>query len=356
MNRRQQKTSTRSTLSDIARHAGVSVSTASLVLSGKGEERRISSDAMRRVRTAAAELDYSPNLLVHSLQRGRTNVLSFFNGFRERTEDDLYMDRFSAAIEMASGSRGYDVLLSCDFRRPAEATYRYLNGGLSDGLLLFAPRPDDPLLPFLRTSLLPAVLINAVDTEGMLSHVRDDQAMGMRLVAEDLVARGHTRVAALTNVPVRNPEADQRVTQLRQFMADLGHPISDRWVLPTFSQVFEKSYQPREALQFLLDEPEPPTALFCWHDRLGYQVLEQCEALGIAVPEQLSVIGYDGLRWPARTSHTLASVHVDLCALAAAGVTILDSLIQGKEQAPLTKTIPVFLAPGTTLARLTKGS
>src|SRR5262249_9001953 len=110
----------RTTLMQVAERAGVSPTTASLVLGGKASKHRISEETYRRVQQAAQELDYSPNLLVRSIQRGRTHVLSFFNAFRQRSTNDLYMDRLSAAIERAAGRRGYDILIHCDFNRSAE--------------------------------------------------------------------------------------------------------------------------------------------------------------------------------------------------------------------------------------------
>src|SRR5690349_2546151 len=103
-------TNRRPTLKEVARLAGVSVSTASFVLSGQSEERRISAEVSDRVRAVARERGYVPNLLVRSLQRGRTHALSFYNAFGSRALDDLYMDRVSNVVEFAAGARGYDVL------------------------------------------------------------------------------------------------------------------------------------------------------------------------------------------------------------------------------------------------------
>jgi DNA-binding LacI/PurR family transcriptional regulator len=337
----------RPTLSLIAQRAEVSVSTASLVLAGKAKERRISDEVVARVHEIAQALDYSPNLLVRSMQQGRTHILTFFNGFRHtRAQNDQYMDRLSTAIEQSGGSLGYDILVYCDFRRSVTETYQYLNGGRGDGLLLFAVRPADPLLSYLRGSRLPVVLINSSDDEGSLSSVREDLRDGMRQAAEQLIALGHRRIAALVNVPGGNPDADQRVALLQEFLGEASVSIPDRWILSTDDLQAEDA---EKALRFLMNEPEPPTALFCWHDRLGYQILEACETLDISVPGQLSVVGYDGLRWPAMSRHILASVAVDLESLAEHAVTLLDRLIDRKEAAPVQKLVPVALKPGTTL-------
>src|SRR5262245_49812115 len=128
---RPKQASGRITLKEVAAKAGVSASTASLVLTGKAEGRGIPAETNERVRRAALDLNYAPNLLLRSLRRGRTHVVSFYNGFRHRFARDLYMDRLSAAVEYSGGEYGYDVLVHCDFSRKPQETYQFLNGGLS---------------------------------------------------------------------------------------------------------------------------------------------------------------------------------------------------------------------------------
>jgi len=338
----------RTTLKDIAQLAGVSVSTASLVLAGKAATRRISPEVEERVREIARQQDYTPNLLVHSMQRGRTNVLSFYSAFRLREPNDLYMDRLSTAIERAAGEYGYDVLVHCDFRRSDEAFYRHVTGGLSDGLIFFGPAVGDPLLPLLRESRLPTVLFNLSDEAGRLSSVTEDMAAGIRQVAQTLLALGHRRIGAITSAPDQRSDAAARVALLHEYLAKQGGVgLPGERIVP----VTDKGKHPAEpALRTLLDQPNPPTALFCWHDRVGYRVLEACERLGIVVPQQLSLIGYDGLHWPSVSPHLLASVVSDLDTLADTAVRLLDELIRGEATGPVTRRFPVRLHRGTTLA------
>jgi DNA-binding LacI/PurR family transcriptional regulator len=335
----------RPTLGDIAARAETSISTVSVVLANKAKQRRLSDDVVERVRKAAAELDYAPNLLVRSLQRGRTHTLMFYNAFRKRVEQDLYMDRLSLAIELAGGRHRLDILVNCVFDRTAEETYRHINGGRCDGLLVFAPQQDDPLLPFLRNSRLPCVLINSIDSEGVLSYVKEDYMDGVRQVADLLSTLGHRRIAALGTIPGGNPDAEARTWMFKQFLGARGIPMPDRWIVASD----ETEAATEETLRFLMSEPNPPTAIFCWHDRLGYRILDQCEKLGIAVPDQLSLIGYDGIRWPAASRHVLASVTVSANEIAEAAVALLQQLINGEATAPVGKVLAVTIDHGTTL-------
>lgn len=334
--------SKRSSLGDVARRAGVSLTTASLVLGDKGVQHRISEEVLQRVRHAAVELDYAPNRLVHSLQRGSTHILSFFSGFRNRDANDIYMDALSSAIERAAGRRGYDILVHCDFTRSPAAIYQHLNGGVVDGVLFWAPTANDPLLPFLRASRLPTVLVSVHDEMGVLPGVRDDVKSGMEQVAERLHALGHRRIAALIE-PGANRDALERIALLQGGLAQRGIELPEQRVLSFSGDTLV-------LMQSLVSGPEPPTALFCWRDRVAYRVLERCAQIGVSVPETLSVVGYDGLLWPAATRHTPASVQVDLNLLADAAIDLLLEYVQGQEPDETRRYIPVTLTNGTTLA------
>lgn len=333
--------SQRTRLLEVANRAGVSVSTVSLVLAGKSANRRISEDTRDRVRKIAEDLNYAPNLLTRSLRRGRTHILSFYSAFRNREEADVYMDSLSSAIELAGGDAGYDILLHCNFKRSPKEIYQFLNGGLADGLILFAPHPFDPLLALLHNSSLPVVILNGRDPQRLLPSVADDVEMGMRLVTNNLLERGHRRIAILSP-DGDSRDAERRIRLLRANLRESGIEIPNGWIHPCGNDA-------KGAVAALLDQPEPPSAVFCWHDRVAYGFLAACEALGVRVPEQISVVGYDGLYWPSATRHVAASVSVDHRALARAAVGLLDLYIDGYDGPLREDVFPVTFSTGTSL-------
>lgn len=341
---RSATTGGRVTLRDIARLAGVSVSAASAVLNGKAAQSRISAQVEERVRAVAREHDYAPNLLMRSMQQGKTNVLAFYSAFGDHDRGDLFKEKLVTAILRAAGVHGYDVLVHCQSSRPVEEAYRVLNGGRADGLL-FGPHRIDPLLPLLRTSRLPTVLVNRVDEEGVLSSVSDDRDDGLRQVADELARLGHRRIGAVSGPPGSSSAA--RIDALRAHLARYEIDLPERWVVSVDG---EGTATTDDVLRGLLDAPESPTALFCWHDRLGYALLSACQRLGVAVPERLSLVGYDGLPWPTTSGHILASVEVSLDALADAAVRVLDERIRDGAAAPVRRVVPVTFGHGTTLA------
>lgn len=343
MSLNESKGGERATLHAVASRAGVSPTTVSLVLAGKGSTRRISESTHRRVQEAAEELNYAPNLLTRSLRRGRTHILSFFSAYRNRERNDLYMEKLASAIETAGGVVGYDVLVHCNFSRSPKETYQFLNGGLADGLLLFAPLPDDPLLAMLRKSALPVVILNGEDPLGQYSSVGDDVEQGMRIVADRIAQEGHLNVVALLADNHESRDAMRRVELLRRFLAERGIEIPDHRVLRAGDESVGA------VLADLRNEAEPPTAIFCWHDRLAYALLSACNAQGVSVPSQISVIGYDGLHWPSRTSHEVTTAKVDLEALALAAVRLLDQAILAPEAPVQHQALPISFFRGTSL-------
>jgi LacI family transcriptional regulator len=330
--------SKRTTLTEVARVAGVSPATASMVLSGKGGAVRIASSTADRVRAIAQDLDYSPNLLVRSLQNGSSGILAFFSAFRVVASEDVYMDRLSRGLELAAGRRGYDLLLHCAFDRSAEQTYASINGGRADGLLLFAPHNDDPVLDLMRKSRLPCVLLNTRDRDRRLPSVKDDYEHGMKCVAEALVERGHRHIAALHFGPEASPDAAERIRELDRNLERLGVARPPEYTI-------DGRFLPGSCVEALFTLPNRPTAIFCCNDRIASETVDLLESMGIQVPEQISVIGYDGLRWPSRHRHNVASVVVNIAAQSAAAVDLLIDGPSGERDI----TMPTVFVPGTTL-------
>jgi DNA-binding LacI/PurR family transcriptional regulator len=309
-------------------------------MNGLAAGRGIPTHTIEKVLKGAKELNYVPNLLVRSLRSGRTNVIYFYSAFRDRFSTDLYMDRISSSLMVASGEAKFDVLFHCNFDRTTRETFEILSGGFADGLILFAPEPNDPLLEMLREGDLPVVIMNRQDPRGQFSSVYASNAEGMRLVADALIGSGHRRIAAI-DVPQHWFDGRERIQLLRTYLAESGVELIE-------DALCDYDHDKEGIIKRLLALPDPPTALFCWHDRVAYWVLESCQVLGIDVPSQLSVVGYDGLRWPAATHHEAASVVVDLDSLSARAVQALRRQIETRGPATC-ETVPLRFSHGSTL-------
>jgi LacI family transcriptional regulator len=168
-------------------------------------------------------------------------------------------------------------------------------------------------------------------------------AGGMRQVAERLVAQGHRQIGVLYD-DSKSPDFPQRVGLLRKELGRLGVTLP------------EASVYGFEEIEPLLQKPDAPTALFCPRDRLAYQLLDLCSVRGIAVPEQLSVVGYDGLPWETISGHTAASVKVNIEALAEAAIACVVAHLGGESTLPLVQYLPTTFVEGTTLGAVPTGT
>jgi LacI family transcriptional regulator len=335
----------RVTLADVARRVGVSVPAASFALSGKGKTVALSDDLIRRIHEAADVLDYSPNLLVRNLQTGRTGILTFFNALRHVPPfSDFYSLKFTTAAHRLAGRLAYNILTICSFPEGVDETYHMLNGGHSDGIILYAADAGEPLLLRFRSSSLPVVLMNTEDSHAILSSVRDDVEDGMRQVAERMYELGHRRIAVLTSSG-SFPNAPERIALLRRFAAEHGMELPDnRIAAVSFIQ-----HEVDDAIDRLMSMDDPPTALFCWQDETARMAVASCQRLEVDVPGRLSIVGYDGVISLPDPQAVLATVHVDLDRCAARCVEILHDLIVGAAVAPVIEKLPVLLVEGTTL-------
>lgn len=328
-------------LQDVARLAGVSVGTVSLVLSGKGDHKRISEETQRRVQEAATTLHYAPSLLHQSVRRGRTNILAFYSGFRRRESDDTYMNRLSAAIEAEGGRQRHNILAYCDYHQSARETFDFLNGGFVDGLVMMGAHVTDPLTMLLRTSGLPTVMIDPAETEEILSTVRSDDEPGMAALADDLVRNGHRCVAGVV------ANWSDFVIAHRRYELLLRH-LEARGVSSPDQRVLVQHEEPDKIMDKVLALPERPTALFAWHDRMAYGLLEECENRGIDVPGDLSIVGYDGIVWPSKTPHVVNTIVCAPEALAERAIQLLVRLIHGAP-GPQCEIVTTSYASGNTL-------
>ncbi|MFJ5136937.1 LacI family DNA-binding transcriptional regulator [Streptomyces sp. NPDC088707] len=186
------------TLADVARHAGVSASTVSYVLSGK---RSISAPTRERIQHSIDTLGYRPHAGARALASSRTGILALMMPLRTGLHVPVTTE-IAMAVTTTARSHGYDVLLLTGEEGP-EAVRRVEGSAIADAMIVMDVGRDDPRLPCLREAERPAVLIGlptvsaeAADTAGLDCVDLDFEAAGARCV-EHLAGLGHTRVAVL---------------------------------------------------------------------------------------------------------------------------------------------------------------
>jgi DNA-binding LacI/PurR family transcriptional regulator len=306
------------TIRDVARHAGVSVATVSRVLNDVPVVR---SEMRERVRAAIGELGYRPSSTARSLSLGRAQTVGVVAPF---FTSPSVVERLRGVVDRV-GEHGYDLMLY-DIETPAQridAFRDFAKRGRVDGLLVISlPLLGDEVAA-LRRDNLPVVL---VDTEHAdVPHVAIDDVRGGELAAEHLLARGHRRVGFVGDV-AENPfgftSSERRRRGLRIAFERAG--IIPDAALERFGP--HRREDARELAVHLLSGDDPPTAVFAASDTQAIGVLEAARRLGLRVPEDVAVIGFDDIEVASLLE--LTTVRQPLRQSGARGADLLMSAIE----------------------------
>lgn len=272
-------------IDDVARAAGVSAATVSRALSGRG---RISDATRARVRAAAADLGYVVSAAASALATGRAANIGVVVPLLDRWFFANVLDGIASRLT----PRGYDMTLysmSTDRAQRDGVLDVSLRRGRVDGLIVLSLTLADDEVDRLLDLNLPVVGLGS--TNRRLPALRIDDVAVARLATEHLLALGHRRIAHLGAGHPGDPGLD--IPSLRRHgfdaaMADAG--IRDaRFVDTDFT--IDGGYR---AARALLQEAEPPTAIFAASDELAFGALFAARDEGRDVPRDLSVIGVDG--------------------------------------------------------------
>lgn len=273
---------------DVARRAGVSRTAVSMVLNGRAAG-NISEDNQRRIREAAAELGYQPNSAAVSLRRRTTSTIGIVTD--EITTSPFAGQLLQGARDAAS-ERGYLAFVADfggDEERERDMVWA-LRGRQVDGFLL-ATMSMREITPVAELAELPTVLANCFAPGGPPGVIADEEAGG-HAAARCLFAHGHRRVVMLAGrTPAETdyiPATARRIAGVRRAAREAGAGVP----------VVDAGWQIRDGVEQampLLARPagERPTAFICARDRVAVGVVLAAARLGLRVPEDVSVVGYD---------------------------------------------------------------
>jgi LacI family transcriptional regulator len=307
------------TIQDVARSAGVSVSTVSRVLNDKDD---VAPDTYVKVKEVIAELGYTSSLAAKSMRSRRTGVI----GLILPDLEDPFCIQVVKGIHNAIVALGYDLIAytsgSIKKHPKAERERQYvslLNGSLTDGIILVAPAAN--------TFTTPAPLV-AIDPNNqcpdcltVIATNRDGAFEAMRC----LIGLGHRRIGFIGGRPDLQ-SARQRLqgykAALRQ--ADIGHD-PDLIAVGDFTRATGV-----RCAQRLLALPAPPTAIFAANDESAIGAIEAAHAAGLRVPDDLSVLGFDNIPEASYCHPALTTVDQFIDRMGYMATEMLVALIQGK--------------------------
>lgn len=298
------------TMQDIASAAGVSQSTVSRVLNDTPTSVPIAAETRERVQEVATRLGYRPNPLARGLRGARTMLLGVI--VREITDPF-----FSLAIESLSTealTRGYNVVLGSAHSKADEAIAlkAVLETRHCDAILLLGDMRDEPkFLDDLRASQTPVIALwHGTELEGVPT-VNIDNRAGMVAALDHLIDLGHTRIAFVGGRPLG--DIRERRTAFVEHLGERGIEVPDEYLHNTTNDPSGGD----SAVHALTALSDPPTAIVCSSDHLATGVLHAAAELGVAVPGDMSVVGFDDIPMAGFTVPPLTTVHMPVAEMTA---------------------------------------
>ncbi len=289
-------------LADVASRAGVSTASVSRALN---TPEKVSEALRARVDAAVRELGYIPSGAARALASRQSRAM----GAVVPTLDNAIFANGINALQRRLHALGYALLIACsdyDREQEVEEIRALLSHGV-EGLMLVGASHDAQLFRLIEQRGVPMVHCWTYDPTSPFPCIGFDNRVAARRVAKHLLDLGHCRIAMIAGITRGNDRAAARLAGVREALAARGLALEPHRLVESRYDVAEG----RQALRALLvgDGPKP-TAVICGNDVLALGALLECQAAGIAVPDELSITGFDALRLSAHLQPPLTTVRV----------------------------------------------
>lgn len=312
------------TIKDIARRLNISVSTVSYALNGG--PRSVPEEVKKKVFEVAKELDYRPNSLARSLVTRRTKTIGVVPGILAH---DLVLSPFIRVmlngILNALEDHEHDGLIftGMNLRGNRIQVDRLLDGRI-DGVVFLPPTPEDEVLRNLDQRRFPYVTIAAQPRHSSVNFTSDN-AMGVHIAIDHLVEKGHSRIGMVAG---REDHLDGTIRN-RAFAEALerhGLAFNPHWV----EEGDFTDQGGAAAAARILRNPNRPTAIFCANDESAFGAMIAARSLGIDIPKDLSIVGYDDIFISQQAIPPLTTIRQSVEDMGLAAVNGLIDLISGQ--------------------------
>lgn len=297
---------------DVAQKAGVSRSAVSRVFTPGAS---VSKSTANKVRAAARELEYRPNILARSLITGRSRIIGLVVAYLENQFYPEAIEKLSKNLQ----ERGYHVLVFMA-SNDSEATQKVIDELLDyqvDGIIAASVGMSNDLTRRCEDAGIPIVLFNRDQYDDRLSSVTSDNMAGGRKLAEFLAASGHQRIGYIAGWEGASTQID-REAGFKAGLMEAGLRLVARGV-GNFN--FE---QAKTAAREMFDRDDHPDAVFVANDHMAFAVMDVLRfELGLLIPGDVSVVGYDDVSLSAWPSYDLTTVRQPANRMVAETIDIL---------------------------------
>lgn len=315
-------TTTRVTIADVAREAGVSAQTVSRVLNNKGE---IRPETRETVIAVIERLGYRPSSIARGLATNRTYTI----GLSVPDIANPFWPEIARGVEDVAWERGYHIFLCNTIETPEreESVLRMLEDKRVDGVIVCGARqPDERLLQLLNNH--PAsVLVNRTLPGSSAGCVRADTHLGAVKATRHLLGGGRRTIAFLAGPPT-SQNSQRHMSGYSAALAEAGRPIDPSLVLACAPNIDGG----QQAAQELLTARPDIDAFYCYNDLIAIGTLQACTELGRRVPEDIAIIGVDDILLAQMITPALTTLHIPKYEIGTKAARMLLAMIQDQSE------------------------
>lgn len=317
----------RITASDVAKMAGVSQSAVSRVFTPGAS---VAPATAAKVRAAAETLGYRPNSLARAMITGKSRMIGLVVAYLDNQFYPVAIEKLSHALQ----AKGYHVLLfmASNSEGEMEGLMADLLAYQVDGIITASVAISNDVTRRCSEAGIPLVMFNRGQPVSGLSSVTSANALGGRNVARFLVAGGHRRIAHISGWQGASTGRD-RARGLIEGLTEAG--------MEPFAMIdgMYKREVAAEAARRLMSDANPPDAIFVGNDHMAFAVMDALRAMGLRIPQDVSIIGYDDVPMAAWGGYELTTVQQPLMRMVDATVETL--LAQIREPARAAQNIEI---------------
>ena len=308
------------TLDDVARAAGVSTATVSRCLN---LPERVAKPTLDRVMQSVAELGYTPNFGARVMAAKRT----FTIGAIIPTMENSIFARGIQAFQEELHNRGYTLLVSSTAYQPEleNEQIRSLVSRGADALLLIGYDRAPEIYAFLEQRNVPALVAWAFSKERGIPSIGFDNRTSMYRLTKQVLDQGHQKIAVISGITKGNDRAADRLAGIRDALHDHGGDAA------TLVGVIETPYgiqDGEEAMGKLMAAVPRPTVVMCGNDVLAIGAIRRAQQIGLHVPDDISITGFDDIELARIVTPNLTTVHVPHREMGRKAATELVNIIE----------------------------
>jgi LacI family transcriptional regulator len=275
------------TIKDIARISGVSISTVSRVMNNS---KPVNEEVRKKVMEVIEQTQYSPNANARNLVKNESSLIGVIvPAFNHTVLDEMLFN----GIHVVSRMHGYDVLLHLSAGTPETElkSLKLFREIRVDGIIIMSLDLFKGHMEIIETSQIPSILVGQISHPASIPTVHIDNTMASYEAVSYLIQNGHRQIAMIRGKYGDTAVGDHRFLGYQKALSDAGIPLRKDWVVESDFSADEAA----DAMHRILETGSTPSAVFCATDLMAIGALLHTREIGIRVPEDMSIVGFDGI-------------------------------------------------------------